>query len=555
MDKNFKFFKKTNSDVSRPAWLFFGCFLMFEILFVRTEIFDSIIFLSDKQDFAYTVIFLIYVGAIFYCFLNFLVLALSSDWKYKILYFLFFSVAVFHEYGYRKALDRFSTYSDIENVFSTNLGHKLSAATAYLNFTALLPCAAFLIILITVRTKQKPQKLKAFLGIFLLCAFFYIQLSFVNVYFLERKSPLVSIDSFCRSTTDFFIWGSFSNGLLKERTILKKPALAENYRPSNNIVFVIDESMRGDHLSLNGYERPTTPFLEELRDKRILHNWGIAAAATTGSHTTYDIMIAGLTPDDFPDETNFKLYTSPNIYQYAKAMNYKTYFFDGQMSTIWGGIPDDKKYIDSWSGVDKSSKIKVWDIDQNIAQTVNRIISSSTGNFIFIFKHGNHIPYQDNFPDEAKVWQPSYVSNYKFEIPPPEKLGEVVNAYDNCIKYNTDTFFRNLVSDYSAIPNNSVIIYTGDHGQTLYANGMASHGGKTREEANVPLFIIGNLGVEVDTNYKASHQNLFATILDLMNFPDDLRFRQYPISLLKAKAKDSKTRFFNPLKKEKLPFD
>ena len=199
-------------------------------------------------------------------------------------------------------------------------------------------------------------------------------------------------------------------------------------------------------------------FLKNCAIGEILHNWGIAVAATTASHATYDILITELAPNDFPDETNIKLYTSPNIFQYAKAMNYTTYYFDGQMLTFWGGIPDDRQYIDHWSGVNHPFDVNKWDRDKNTAQSVNRIISSSTGNFIFIFKNGNHIPYQDNFPDEAKVWQPSYVTNYKFDIPPPERLNEVINAYDNCIKYNIDSFFQNLVSDYSAIPNNSMII-------------------------------------------------------------------------------------------------
>jgi hypothetical protein len=77
------------------------------------------------------------------------------------------------------------------------------------------------------------------------------------------------------------------------------------------------------------------------------------------------------------------------------------------------------------------------------------------------------------------------VSNYKFDLPPPDKLDEVVKAYDNSIKYNNDSFFENLVPDHSAIPNDSVIIYTGDHGQNLYVNGTTSHGGKSKEEASV----------------------------------------------------------------------
>lgn len=533
----------------------FVFFLLFELIFLNSEIYSGIIFLVDKQDLAVTLVFSAYLVASLYFLYKFFALALNSDWKFKVLYFLFFSVAVFYEYGYQKALGRFSSFSDIENVFSTNLEHKFSAAASYVSYLALVPCIVFLICLVSDRAKNNPLKFKGLLAIVLSLSFFYFQVSLVSAYFLENKSPIVSIDAFCRATADFGVWGSFSNGMLTEREILPKPPLEKDFRPTNNIVYVVDESMLGDHLSINGYNRDTTPFLRQLEDQGVLHNWGIAAAATTASHTTYEILIAGLQPDDFPDRTNVKLYTSPNIYQYAKAMNYKTYFFDGQMSTFWGGINDDRNYIDSWSGVDLSEKVKIWDIDKNIAKRVNQIISTSTGNFIFIFKHGNHIPYHKNFPAEASIWKPSYVSNHKFEIPGPEKLEEVKNSYDNCIRFNLDSFFQNLVNDYSKIPNDSVFIYTGDHGQTLYANGMASHGGLTRKEATVPLFIIGDLGVGVDTKYRASHSNIFATVLDLMNYPNEYRQRKYAISLLDAEEKDSRTRYYNPNKNKRIAFD
>jgi glucan phosphoethanolaminetransferase (alkaline phosphatase superfamily) len=105
------------------------------------------------------------------------------------------------------------------------------------------------------------------------------------------------------------------------------------------------------------------------------------------------------------------------------------------------------------------------------------------------------------------------------------------------------------------MPDETVIIYTGDHGQTLYSNGKASHGGASIAEASVPLFMIGKIPNRVDTNYKASHQNLYPTILDLINYPEELREKNKAISLLKAKAKDSKPRFFNPNLSAKVPFD
>jgi glucan phosphoethanolaminetransferase (alkaline phosphatase superfamily) len=228
------------------------------------------------------------------------------------------------------------------------------------------------------------------------------------------------------------------------------------------------------------------------------------------------------------------------------------------MKVFWSGIADDRNYIDNWLNVDSlidERKIVKWGIDNEIAKRVNAIISSSSGNFIVIFKHGSHIPYQDDFPPGGEVWQPSYETGNKFEIPDASRLNEVVNAYDNSLRYNIDSFFKNLVDDYSRMPNNTVILYTGDHGQTLFANGKASHGGDTKEEAMVPLFIVGKLSGPIDTNFKASHKNIYPTLLDLMNYPEELRERRFVISLLKAKSSDSKPRFFNPDLGKKIPFD
>jgi hypothetical protein len=46
----------------------------------------------------------------------------------------------------------------------------------------------------------------------------------------------------------------------------------------------------------------------------------------------------------------------------------------------------------------------------------------------------------------------------------------------------------------------------------------------------------------VDVSYRASHHNLFATLLDLMGTPDDVRPAGYGRSLLRARASDEDRR-------------
>lgn len=549
------------NKIRRLAFAFIVLLFVFEIYVIRVNYSNYFIYLLESETYFFSLITFACILFSYYIFFRFISFALSANWFYKGICFLIFALSTVVEYGYQKALGRFSDKIDIETAITSTPEQQIASISMYINAAAVIPCIILLILFLTFRANS-PRGLKDFL-----IATFSIIVSFaIFPYVVDQKFPTLSTNAFVRTNTDFVIHGpvtsgKWATGLTGEavrRRQVAKPALPDEYRPGNNIIVVIDESVMGDHLSLNGYARETTPLLDKLSHENRLHNWGIAAAASTGSRFTFAALITGLTPDDFPDKTDFKVNTFPTIFQYAKAMNYKTHFFDGQMNSYWGGIADDKNYFDVWQGVlDVSDHLgfETWELDNIIAKKVKNIVYSSTGNFIFIFKHGSHIPYQSNFPPDQEIWKPSYETANKYDIPSGDRLSEVVNAYDNSIKYNLDSFFRTLIDDYSKMPNNSIIVYTGDHGQTLFVNGKSSHGGNTKAEATVPLFIIGAIDDGVDTGYKASHQNIYPTILDLINYPDELRERTAIPSLLKAKSTDSKPRYFNPDLGHKIAFD
>jgi len=96
----------------------------------------------------------------------------------------------------------------------------------------------------------------------------------------------------------------------------------------------------------------------------------------------------------------------------------------------------------------------------------------------------------------------------------------MVNAYDNCIRAGVDGFFATLFEGPAPWLERTVVIYTSDHGQTL-GRGGARHSqcGDTSTEVVVPLFIVGSAErlakVERGWRDRASHENIFATVLDL----------------------------------------
>ena len=97
------------------------------------------------------------------------------------------------------------------------------------------------------------------------------------------------------------------------------------------------------------------------------------------------------------------------------------------------------------------------------------------------------------------------------------------------------------------MPKNTIFVYTSDHGQSLRENGSTvSHCSTTKPEATVPLIIVSapeNL-TKVDTEFKASHSNIFATLLDLIAFPESERKHQYTKSLFLATGADSQPRYY-----------
>jgi lipid A ethanolaminephosphotransferase len=179
-------------------------------------------------------------------------------------------------------------------------------------------------------------------------------------------------------------------------------------------------------------------------------------------------------------------------------------------------------------------------VDFAVADTIRSLVESPTRNFIWVTKEGAHVPYFRRAPASHAIWTPQWTSGSW----DPARKQEIINAYDNAVRYNLDGFFRRLFPG-SEIPKDTVFVYTADHGESLAEQGEAvAHCGVGRQEAIVPLVMFGYGGPPVDTNYRASHQNLFPTLLDLMGVPEASRTRAYERSLLRATAGDSQPRFF-----------
>ncbi|HEX7555780.1 MAG TPA: sulfatase-like hydrolase/transferase, partial [Leptolinea sp.] len=227
----------------------------------------------------------------------------------------------------------------------------------------------------------------------------------------------------------------------------------------------------------------------------------------------------------------------PTLFQYARAMGYKTQYLDAQENYLWNGLlAKDLDFVDVHLTVDDFSRTIY--ADKNAASYIHDQVTQSTGNFIVLNKMGMHVLYENNYPPEEAIWLPTPVGfDYKIS-------SRVINAYDNAVHFNLESFFQTLMPGMEEIPN-TFLIYTSDHGDTLQEKGETwSHCHNTSPESKVPLFIIGHLNTMPDTQYEASHSNIMATILDLMNVPQENRLHPYALSLLKSTHVSNSQRFY-----------
>jgi glucan phosphoethanolaminetransferase (alkaline phosphatase superfamily) len=302
--------------------------------------------------------------------------------------------------------------------------------------------------------------------------------------------------------------------------------------PGGHLVLVIDESVNAEHLSLNGYERSTTPWLEARVHEGAVTNFGAVASASTYSDASVCVLLTGF--NAYPD-VHHRLFTLPTLFQFAKAMGYRTHLFDAELAGRRFGLSwSDLKYVDDWRNARAFGDD--FDADVRMARAARAVLAEPDLQLIVLLKRGNHVPPQANFRPEEAVWTSPAASSTA------DATHEAIDAYDDGLRYNVDAFFRALLQPDGHLPH-SVGLYTSDHGESLGADGSLPFvRGLTHEVLTVPLMMFGDDRPAVDTAYRASHQNVFPTLLDLMGVPVSARQWSYSRSLLDAHADDRDVR-------------
>jgi glucan phosphoethanolaminetransferase (alkaline phosphatase superfamily) len=485
------------------------------------------------------------VVALFY-----LITLLPGPLRAAVLLFSAFIVVV--QLSYWLTLAQFMTGTDLFLALTVSGDHRVAAILSFFRPLVFLYALPYVLVLSILTVVPSGFALPENLLISLLPALFLIASNYLLfLYVPERSFHMNPLTSFLRSALQCRF------ELLREyhgpRDEL--PPFDASKRPLDSIIYVIDESVRGSNLSLNGYPRPTTPFLQSLENRGLLKNLGICVAASSFSHVSNAYLITG--HNAFPDDA-FRTDRNPTIFDYAKKMGYKTIYIDINQIYLYSLLKaagdGPVRGLDRWMN-DKTFRDLNIDLkttkDPGAARVLSALLNEGGGYFILVNKKGLHFNYRDRYPDDpaSTLWKPVMKA---WEAIDPSAAGreKLVNSYDNGIRFQVDEFFRLFVSETTN--RNYVVLYTSDHGQTLSEHGQAyTHMKPDQEIVDVPDFFVsgeeyGRKGLldAIPPAIRVSHLNNFAALLDLMGVPDSLRVRPYEKSIFALTEEDNRERSY-----------
>ena len=324
------------------------------------------------------------------------------------------------------------------------------------------------------------------------------------------------------------------NGVLSPTQPRQDVSLTPATQPhAHDLVYIIDESVLATYLDIN-HENGVYSGLDRVLPGSNIANFGIAASIALCSSSVNYTLRHGGTRADYARMND----TLPSIFAYARKAGMQTVYLDGQ--AINGQLSNlmYQRELDLIDHHVALHDVPVMIRDQRLANEISKLTNDDQSSFILVNKVGAHFPVQDKYPDSYIKYKPigsrgNYVNisdtgsrvGFSGDV---ESWRLYRNAYRNTLLWNTGNFF-DLIFEQADMQN-TIILYTADHGQRLHEDG--SPGQNTHcspqprpEEGAVPLVFIAPEDTPLDFAAAAathhnntSHYRLFPTMLKMMGY-------------------------------------
>src|ERR1700733_4767869 len=270
-------------------------------------------------------------------------------------------------------------------------------------------------------------------------------------------------------------------------------------------VLIVGESARRGSWSIYGYQRPTTPYLERIKDELILLRHVTADANLTA--LAVPMILTGIAPQELAGQA-----LHGNLLDVAKEAGYTTSWLvnqDIKVSTSIGITPDHLEYP-------PERRLDLWGRNVSDGELLGayrrELTRAGSPRFIGMHVMGSHWEYYRRYPPSfQRFGQTPQLTPMSIGLRGQSRDQAVLDSYDNSVLY-TDWFLEQVIEAARKLRVPVTVTFVPDHGECLSAldQGLAGHGGA---QYNVSEFQIPAL-VWVNDYYRRSHPQQVAALKD-----------------------------------------
>lgn len=313
------------------------------------------------------------------------------------------------------------------------------------------------------------------------------------------------------------LYDSTKNYLENRKIILEKRDTYEGVRVesedsiSPNIILVIGESLRADHLPMNGYERNTMPLLQEMPNLISFPN-----LRSTGSHTYISLPYLMTRADSLNEETGYEEQSFITLFKNA---GYRTSWLANQdISSSYSYFAHEVDTLIHINSMRSLYSYDLWLDDDVLVPFREWYGLNEKKSLTIIHSIGSHWWYKSHYKESDARFLPEMDSKEISTLNPEQ----IINSYDNTI-IATDRFLFDLINQIK--DDNSLLIFVSDHGEGLGEEGQWLHGSDL-DVLHQPAFLIwySDLysrlfprkieGLKENSKNQGSTDDLFYTIID-----------------------------------------
>lgn len=288
-------------------------------------------------------------------------------------------------------------------------------------------------------------------------------------------------------------------------------------RPRPNIVLVVLDTVRADHLPAYGYPRDTAPFLSGLASRGVVFDRAFAASSWTSPS------VASLFTSVYPFQhgviwgmkrmrkAGYRFNHLPaaleTIPEALKKAGYSTFAVSDNINvspvTRFDAGFDRFESASNASSEVVNKRIKKWRPDLERAKPY----------FLFIQYMDAHVPYAP---------RPPHFDRYMADGLPAVERPDFVAAYDSEIRVMDDRL-KGLF-DALAWDRDTVLIITADHGEEFWERGSGGHAHSLQNELlHVPLIVFGGPFPPGRVEAPVGLVDILPTLRELAGLPADPR--------------------------------